>query len=120
MAALGAADGGGGGGPARGGGGPGPGGAGASIDDPAMEAEIARRDRREKDPPSEVLRAYAPYLIIIAVFAIAQIGPIKDWMADKPGTYEFGWPGLHVTTPDGEALTSLTFKFNWLPAAGTL
>jgi lactate permease len=102
------------------GGGPRPAVAGASIDDPVMEAEIARRDRREKDPPIEVLRAYAPYLIIIAVFAIAQIGPIKEWMEGKPGTYEFGWPGLHVVNPDGEAIKSLTFKFNWLPAAGTL
>jgi lactate permease len=94
--------------------------AGASGDNPAMEADIARRDRGEKDPLSDVLRAYAPYLIIIVVFLIAQLGPIKDWMAGKPGTLEFGWPGLHVTNPDGEALTSLTFKFNWLPAAGTL
>jgi lactate permease len=101
-------------------GGPRPAVAGASIEDPAMEAEIARRDRREKDPPIDVLRAYAPYLVIIAVFAIAQIGPIKDWMAGKPGTYEFGWPGLHVVNAKGEALMSLTFKFNWLPAAGTL
>ena len=93
--------------------------AGASVSDPALEADIARRDRRE-DPPADVWRAYAPYLIIIAVFAIAQIGPIKDWMAAKPGTLTFAWPGLHVTNPDGEAVSSLVFKFNWLPAAGTL
>jgi lactate permease len=102
------------------GGGPRPAVAGASIDNPAMETEIARRDRREKDPPAEVVRAYAPYLIIIAVFAIAQIAPIKDWMADKPGTLTFDWPGLHVTNPKGEPLSSLAFKFNWMPAAGTL
>src|SRR4051794_18722590 len=102
------------------GGGPRPAVAGASIDNPAMEAEIARRDRREKDPPMEVFRAYAPYMIIIAVFAIAQIGPVKEWMEGKPGTYEFAWPGLHVVNAKGEALMSLTFKFNWLPAAGTL
>jgi lactate permease len=101
-------------------GGPRPAVAGASIDNPAMEAEIARRDRREKDPPMEVFRAYAPYMIIIAVFAIAQIGPVKEWMEGKPGTYEFAWPGLHVVNAKGEALMSLTFKFNWLPAAGTL
>jgi lactate permease len=102
------------------GGGPAPAVAGASGDNPALEQEIARRDRREKDPPADVLRAYAPYLIIIVVFAIAQIGPIKDWMAGEPGTHEFNWPGLHVTNPDGEAVSSLVFKFNWLPAAGTL
>src|SRR3954464_11355486 len=42
-------------------GGPRPAVAGASIDNPAMEGEIARRDRREKDPPIDVFRAYAPY-----------------------------------------------------------
>jgi lactate permease len=67
-----------------------------------------------------VLRAYAPYLIIIAVFAIAQIPAIKDALAEKPWTTTFQWPGLDVVTPDGEPLTSLTFNFNWLPAAGTL
>jgi L-lactate permease len=68
----------------------------------------------------EVFRAYAPYLIIIAIFSIAQIGAVKDWLAESPWTTTFDWPGLDVRSPDGEALTSLTFNFNWLPAAGTL
>ncbi|MGE5636322.1 MAG: L-lactate permease [Nocardioidaceae bacterium] len=93
--------------------------AGAEAHLPAMEGEIMRRDRKH-DPPSDVLRAYAPYLIIIAIFSIAQISALKDWMADKPGTLTFEWPGLDVVNPDGEALSSLTFNFNWLPAAGTL
>ena len=41
--------------------------AGASVSDPAMEREITRRDDTKKDPPLDVLRAYSPYLIIIAV-----------------------------------------------------
>ena len=41
-------------------------------------------------------RAYAPYLIIIAVFSIAQIAAIKDWMAESPWTTTFEWPGLDV------------------------
>jgi lactate permease len=45
---------------------------------------------------------------------------IKDWMAESPWTTTFEWPGLDVVSPDGEPLTSLTFNFNWLPAAGTL
>jgi lactate permease len=94
--------------------------AGASVSDPALESEIARRDRREKDPPGDVWRAYAPYMIIIAVFGIAQISAIADWMAKKPGTLTFDWPGLHVVNAKGEPLMSLLFKFNWLPAAGTL
>ena len=47
--------------------------AGASVHDPAMEREITRRDDTRKDPPGDILRAYAPYLIIIAVLSIAQI-----------------------------------------------
>src|SRR4051794_29703190 len=57
-------------------GGPHPAIAGASVADPVMEQEIERRDRDpEKDTVADVLRAYAPYLIIIAVFSLAQIGP---------------------------------------------
>ena len=55
--------------------------AGGEAHDPVMEREIARRDDTRKDPPIEVFRAYAPYLIIIAIFSIAQIAAIKDWMA---------------------------------------
>jgi lactate permease len=94
--------------------------AGGEAHDPVMEREIARRDDTKKDPPAEVVRAYAPYLIIIAIFSIVQIAAIKDWLAESPWTTTFQWPGLDVVTPDGEALSSLTFNFNWLPAAGTL
>ena len=94
--------------------------AGGEAHNPAMEQEIVRRDDTKKDPPAEVVRAYAPYLIIIAVFSIVQIGPIKDALAESPWTTTFQWPGLDVVTPDGEALSSLTFNLNWLPAAGTL
>jgi lactate permease len=94
--------------------------AGASVNDPAMEREIANRDDTKKDPPLEVLRSYAPYLIIIAVLSIAQISTVKEALAKSPWTTTFQWPGLDVQTPDGEALSSLTYNVNWLPAAGTL
>jgi lactate permease len=94
--------------------------AGGEIHDPQMEAEVRRRDDTVKDPPGDVLRAYSPYLIIIAIFSIAQIPAIKDALAESPWTTTFQWPGLDVVTPDGEPLSSLTFNFNWLPAAGTL
>ena len=94
--------------------------AGSSTHAPALEDEVRRRDDTVKDPPGDVFRAYLPYLIIIAVFAIAQIPVVKDALAEKPWTTTFQWPGLDVTTPDGEALTSLTYNVNWLPAAGTL
>jgi len=94
--------------------------AGGSVHDSAMEAEVRRRDDTRKDPPGDVIRAYLPYLIIIVIFAIAQIPTVKDALAEKPWTTTFQWPGLDVVTPDGEALSSLTYNVNWLPAAGTL
>jgi lactate permease len=94
--------------------------AGASVSDPSMEQEITRRDDTKKDPPLDVVRAYAPYLILIAVLSIAQIAAVKDALAESPWTTTFQWPGLDVRTPDGEALSSLTYNVNWLPAAGTL
>ena len=94
--------------------------AGGEAHNPTLEREIARKEGREKDTRMDVARAYAPYAIIIAVFAIAQIGSVKTWLESSPQTVQFDWPGLHVTNPKGEALDSLTFKFNWLPAAGTL
>jgi lactate permease len=94
--------------------------AGGEVHDPAMEREVARRDDTHKDSTADVVRAYAPYAIIIAIFSLVQIPAIKDALAESPWTTTFQWPGLDVTSPDGEALSSLTFNFNWLPAAGTL
>ena len=94
--------------------------AGGEAHDPVMEAEVRRRDDTVKDPPADVLRAYSPYLIVIAIFSIAQIPAIKDALAGSPWTTTFDWPGLDVRSPDGEPLSSLTYNFNWLPAAGTL
>ena len=94
--------------------------AGASVHDPVMEAQVARRDDARKDSTADIVKAYAPYAIIIAIFSISQIPAVKDWLAETPWTTTFQWPGLDVQNPDGEALTSLTFNFNWLPAAGTL
>jgi lactate permease len=92
--------------------------AGAAVSNPALEAEVRRKDDDHEDSRGEILGAYAPYLIIIAVFALAQIGPIKTFLASA-GT-EFDWPGLNVTDADGEAISTTTFNFNWLSAAGTL
>jgi lactate permease len=91
--------------------------AGASSHNVALEREVREREKNS-DPPIEVLRAYAPYLIIIAVFGIAQIGTVHDWLGNA--TKSFSWPGLHVLNGKGEAPKSATFKFDWLQAAGTL
>ncbi|MCW3842272.1 L-lactate permease [Micromonospora yasonensis] len=75
---------------------------------------------RIADTPAEVFRAYAPYLIIIVIFSIANLGAVKDALAKEPWTVKFGWPGLDILAGNGKPLSSTTFTLNWLPAAGTL
>jgi lactate permease len=71
-----------------------------------------------RDTGSEVFKAYAPYLIIIVVFSLAQIGPISALLS--AGSTKFAWPGLNIVTPSGQPPSAVTFSVNWLPAAGTL
>jgi lactate permease len=92
--------------------------AGAATADATHEAEVRRRDDDHPDTRDDIIRAYAPYLVIIAVLAIAQWGPLKDFL-DKP-TQSFSWPGLDVLNAKGKEPTSVLYKLNWLNAAGTL
>src|SRR3954454_8120654 len=98
--------------------GPRPAVAGAATYSPTLEREVQRRERTGGTTPGQIMRAYAPYAVIIAVFAIAQIGPVKN--ALESATKEFNWPGLDVLNGKGEAPSSVTFKFNYLSSAGTL
>jgi lactate permease len=70
------------------------------------------------DAPAEVVRAYAPYAAIIAVFSVAQIPAVKELLAK--GVHAFAWPGLHVVNAAGKPVSFSTYNFNWLPAGGTL
>ncbi len=92
--------------------------AGAAVADAALEAEVRRKEDDHRDTRGEVLAAYAPYLIIIAIFGLAQLGPVKRFL-EGLGT-EFVWPGLDILTGDGEPSAATTFKLNWASAAGTL
>src|SRR4051812_8105885 len=92
--------------------------AGAAVADPALEAEIRRKDGTGPDSRSDVITAFAPYLLVIAVLAIAQWGPIKDFLDGL--TKSFSWPGLDILNSKGKEPTSVTYKFNWTNAAGTL
>jgi lactate permease len=57
--------------------------------------------------------------VIIAIFSITNITAVKDFLAEKPFTYAFAWPGLEVLNDAGDPVKTV-FNFNWLPAAGTL
>lgn len=92
--------------------------AGAEGHHPRLEAEVRRREGTGGDSRAEVGLAYAPYAILIAVFSIAQIGPINDALSAP--TVEFPWPGLDVVDMSGEAPDSATYTFNWLEGPGTL
>jgi lactate permease len=82
--------------------------------------EPADAARRLPSNRTEVTKAYAPYIVIIVLFSVTNIPVIKDALAEKPWTVAFSWPGLHVNNSAGVPLTSTTYNFNWLPAAGTL
>ncbi len=61
--------------------------------------------------------ALAPYLIIIVVFVAVQFEPLKGLLGR--GVAVFDWPALHVVTSTGKPIAT-TYRFNWLPATGTL
>ncbi|MBA2773424.1 MAG: L-lactate permease [Nocardioidaceae bacterium] len=72
------------------------------------------------DSRADIARAYAPYLIIIAIFSIANLPAVKAALSEKPWYYEFQWPGLDVRSASGDPLASMTFVFGWVSSAGTL
>ena len=72
------------------------------------------------DSGADVARAYAPYLVIIVIFSIINLPSVKAFLADPPWTVSFSWPGLTILSASGDPVSSTTFVFNWLPAAGTM
>jgi lactate permease len=89
----------------------GPAGTGGS-DDPAGDTELAVHDSR-----ADVVKAYAPYGIIIGVFVICQIPAVKKLL--DAATFAGNWPGLHVTDADGDPTTLTKFTLNLLTTPGT-
>jgi lactate permease len=98
----------------------------STVDQRRFERAAERRagagpdGENKRDTPAEMIVAFSPYIIIIAVFALAEIHwlPFFDWLDAR--TKSFDWPGLHILNSKGEAPTAVTFKGNWANAAGTL
>ena len=100
---------------------------------PARAGDRRRRDarRRATRRRSDAARARAA---THAATSIARLRAVRDHHrrpraravgSDQglPGQgrdQEFSWPGLDILNAKGEAPSAVTFKFNWLPAAGTL
>ncbi|ALM82722.1 L-lactate permease [Bordetella sp. N] len=64
-----------------------------------------------------MLQAYLPYILIIAIFALAQMQVVKQWLS--VGTVSFPWPGLSITNAAG-AKVGTSFTLNSLSATGSL
>ncbi|WP_030374679.1 L-lactate permease [Streptomyces rimosus] len=79
----------------------------------ARSADLDVRDSR-----ADVVRAYAPYALIVAVFSLAQFPPVKDLLARATRTFD--WPFLDVAGPDGTPVAGNTFALPLLATGGTL
>jgi lactate permease len=88
--------------------------AGGAADEPTPE--FAQRVTHP-DSRSDVVKAYAPYTIIIAVFVVCQISGVKK-LLDK-ATVKFQWPGLDVVSPKGKPVSLTEFTLNILTTPGT-
>lgn len=99
--------------PATVGGGSGDGGTG-SVDTGDTPA-----DRRRRTGEGSALLAFAPYLTVVVLFAVATFGPVKTWLDGHAG-WKFAWPGLDVTDGSGKPLASATFTLNLLNSGGTI
>ncbi|WP_328538419.1 L-lactate permease [Streptomyces sp. NBC_00344] len=79
---------------------------------------VRSADLDQQDPRREVVRAYAPYALIVAVFSVAQIPPVKSLLARA--TRVFDWPFLHVAGPDGTPVSGNDFSLPLIATGGTL
>ncbi|MCX4454531.1 L-lactate permease [Streptomyces sp. NBC_01340] len=84
----------------------------------AVLTGVRSEDLDQEDPRPEVVRAYAPYALIVVTFSIAQIPPVKDWLARATRTYD--WPFLDVVTPEGKPVGGNVLTLPLVSTGGTL
>ena len=65
---------------------------------PPPRREVNRKEGKTPDTRGEIAAAFSPYLFIIVVFALAQYGPIKDWLDERRHRVVSG-PGSTSSTP---------------------
>jgi len=93
--------------------------AGAATAGPGSNAATPSTEDDSRPSGGHILMAFAPYLIIIAVFSIAQIPSVTAWLTSV-GSTTFRWPGLDVVTAAGKPVAAQTFRLDHLKATGTL
>ncbi|UXI79098.1 L-lactate permease [Streptomyces vinaceusdrappus] len=84
----------------------------------AVLTGVRSEELDEEDSGREVVRAYAPYALIVAVFSVAQIPAVKDWLAKATQTYD--WPFLDVVAPEGNPAGGNVFSLPVVSTGGTL
>lgn len=84
----------------------------------AVLTGVRSEDLDETDPRGEVVRAYAPYALIVVIFSVAQIPAVKDWLAEATQTYD--WPLLNVADPEGNPVGGNVFSWPIVSTGGTL
>jgi lactate permease len=97
------------------------GGAGSGGDSATGGSDNGSVDSAPTGPltKKEALMAFAPYLIVVALFAVTSFGPVLHFLESHSGP-KFAWPGLEVTNSAGQPLTAATYNFNIFSAGGTV
>ncbi|MFJ6750949.1 L-lactate permease [Streptomyces sp. NPDC091266] len=84
----------------------------------AVLTGVRSQDLDAADGRRETVRAYAPYALIVVIFSIAQIPPVRDLLAKA--TQVFDWPFLDVAGPDGKPVGGNVFSLPLIATGGTL
>jgi lactate permease len=84
----------------------------------AVLTGVRSEDLDAADDRRETVRAYAPYALIVAIFSLAQIPPVRDLLAKA--TQAFDWPFLDVAGPDGKPVGGNVFSLPLIATGGTL
>ncbi|MEV8088277.1 L-lactate permease [Streptomyces nigra] len=88
----------------------------------AVRASVLTGTRSEEldehDPRGEVVRAYAPYALIVVIFSVAQIPPVKDFLTRATRTFD--WPFLDVADAGGDPVGANVYSWPIVSTGGTL
>ena len=70
------------------------------------------------DTTRDRLLAFSPYIVVIALFSIAALPPVKELL--ERTTVIIDWPGLNIVDQNGEPSSVNQFTFDWLINGGSV